>query len=376
MDTVKLLAHEIGPRLACSREETRAADTCAARLSEWGHHTDIQEFESRPSYATWFVLYLSISLLGAVLLSWWPLATLGLGAAGLVLYARDADGRPLLKPRGGVSRNVLARSSTEPPRVIFLAHLDSARSSPSFHPKMVGNLRGSVLALNAALVAVPTSGAIAWFFEAGRAEGPVAWPVSALFGGYLLFAIALLLYGRLQMEPVPGANDNASGVEVVMRIAKRWEGPSAWFLLTGSEESGMIGIQAFIERYEDDAAAALFVNVDSVGAGTLIAAGTEGLVRERRPRGALLDTAAALGAEVRPFRGMPTDATPLLGRKFNAISLLAVDERGVIPNWHWPTDDMSQVDPEILDLAEKVARGLAREVLAEQDQAGRGGPEQ
>lgn len=364
MDAVRALSVEIGPRPACSKAEQRAAEWCAARLSESGYRVDVEEFPSRPSYALWYSAFLLLSAAGALLIVPLPLVAMLAGAAGLVLYARDSDGRPLIKPQGAVSRNVVARpSSDKAPALIVMAHLDSARSAPSFHPRVVAGFRTSVLLLNTALVAVPLLGGVAWIYEAGRELPSVMWIPSGALAAYLVFATGLLLYGYFRMPLVAGANDNASGVEVLLRLAESEPAGRVWYVVTGSEEVGMIGAQAFLDGHASEIAGARFLNIDNVGAGRLLAVEAEGALRERRADGYLLDSAGETGAETRPFRGLPTDATPLLARRRKALTLLAVTERGVPANWHWPTDVIDNLDPAAIEGAAEAARHVLRSVV-------------
>jgi hypothetical protein len=358
MDAVRALADEIGPRPAGSPAERRAAEWCAARFSEMGLDVTREEFPSRTSLALWHAAYFTGSLVAALLIIPLPLVAALLGLASLVLYARDADGRMLIRPRGPLSSNVIARSraARTSPEVVVVAHVDSARSAPSFHPRAIGSLRASVTILHGVLIVVPLLGAGAWVAEAGRELPSTLWIPALALAAYLALVIANLLVGHLRMTDVPGANDNASGVEVLMRLARMDWGEKVWFLVTGSEEVGMLGIQDFLENHTHEVGGARFLNVDSVGAGRLLAVSEEGVLRERRSNRFMLDIAEEVGAEGLPFRGFPTDGTALLARRIQALTLLAVGDDEVPPNWHWSTDVSANVDPAAVERATAVAR--------------------
>lgn len=363
MDAIRALTEEIGPRLACSKEEGRASSWCAARLDELGYEVEVEAFPSRPHYQSWYAVYLGTSAAGAALLGIMPGATLILGLIGILLYARDAEGRPLIKPSKSSSQNVIARTpGVERPRMVVVAHVDSARSSLSFHPSTVANLRTSIVGLHLVLAAVPVLGAAGWVAEVGRGIPGFFWIPAVLLAGYLLFAMTLQLHAVTRMPVVAGANDNASGVEVLLRLAATHP-PSTWFLVTGSEEAGMLGIQAYIEAHSEEIAEACHLNIDNVGAGTVIAAYEEGILRPHRADRALLAAAEEAGAEERSYVSLPTDATVLLARKYRAVSLLAVDDRGVLPNWHWPSDVAGNIEWETLDHATRIARSVVTSVV-------------
>lgn len=362
MEAVRALAEEIGPRPPGSKEEERAARWCAARLSEYGYAVDVESFPSRRAYQGWYALYFLIAAAGAMLVVPAPVAAMILGSAAVVLYARDADGRPLLRPRAVESRNVVARRPGAP-KLVVTAHLDSARASLSFHPRVAASLRSFVVGLHTALLFVPVLAAIAWVAQVDSGLPGALWIASGAPAAYLLLAAALQVHTLLRMPLVPGANDNASGVEVMMRLAR--SGPDGvWFVATGSEESGMLGIQAFLDGHAHEVGTARFLNIDSVGAGEIVAAWEEGSVRAHEADPAMLAVAEAAGAAAASYRVLPTDATVVLTRRLKGLSLLAVDDRGVVPNRHWTTDITGAVDGVALDRAEAIARAVMTSVVA------------
>jgi hypothetical protein len=366
VDTIRALAVEIGPRPACSPAEQRAAHWCAAQLGELGYEAEIEEFPSRPAYATWFVVYFAMAFVAALLIVPLPAVAFPLSLAALVAYARDSEGDPLIRPRSGRSRNVIARPvGSVRPEAVVIAHMDSARSSPSFHPSVVGSFHSSVVALNLALASVCVLSAAAWIAEAGRELSPAMWIPAGAIAVYLAVVMGLLLYGHLRMPLVAGANDNASGVAVLMRLARMDWGGRVWFVVTGSEETGMIGSRAFIDQHRDSLDGARLLNIDNVGAGRLIAVSAEGVLRERRADRKMLQAAIEAGVDDEPFKGLPTDATVLLRERMPAMTLLAVNAEGVPPNWHWPTDVIENIDPTALDRATAVARSVLEKMVLE-----------
>ncbi|MEA2498379.1 MAG: hypothetical protein QOH26_784 [Actinomycetota bacterium] len=363
MEAIRVLAEEIGPRPACSQAEHRAARWAAARLGGSGYEVTVEDFPSRPSYFSAHASYFLIAALGALLAVPLPLVGLVLGVTGFVLYAREVDGRPLVRRHKGISHNVVARPhSADVPQLVVVAHLDSALASLPFHPKIVNALRPSLGALRAALFLAPLSAAAAWLSQAEGAVPSFLWLPALGSCAYLSFTAALLIHAQRKMRAVAGANGNASGVEVLMRVAASVPGPGVWFVLTGSGGSGMIGIQSFLDEHDGELGNARFLNLDSVGAGTLVATTEEGLLRERRADRAMWSAAEDAGAESRPFRTFPTDATALIARRFRATTLIGLDDDDLVPNWHTPADILGNIDPEAIDRAERVARALVSEM--------------
>lgn len=286
-----------------------------------------------------------------------PLASLLASLAAALLYARDAEGRPLVRPRGATSRNVVARPPGDArPAAVVVAHADSARASLAFHPAFAGALGTAVRALHASLAGIVVLAGAAWVAQPGG--GAPAWVrgVAAALGCYVLGFAAVLVHARVRMPDVAGANDGASGVEVLLRLAAEGPRPGVWFVVTGSEEAGMLGARAFVERH--DARVARVVNVDGVGAGEIVVADEEGVLVPRRADVTLVAAAERSGAEARAFRVMPTDATAFLAARVRAATVIALDERGVVANSHRPSDVPANVDETAIARAVEVARTM------------------
>jgi Zn-dependent M28 family amino/carboxypeptidase len=116
---------------------------------------------------------------------------------------------------------------------------------------------------------------------------------------------------------VPGANDNLTGVAVLVAVARALatdpiRGLRVVLLSTGSEESLMEGMEAFGRRHFPSLppGRTVFVCVDTVGSPTLLLPEAEGMlhVRHYDERLKALITSAAAECGVEPPPGTP-DAT-------------------------------------------------------------------
>lgn len=141
-----------------------------------------------------------------------------------------------------------------------------------------------------------------------------------------------------------------------------------WFVATGAEEVGTYGMQAFLKEYAEDLRGALIINIDGVGSGRLHWITQEGMARHYRSTPRLVSTARRVSREnelpVTPkkYLGLSTDATPALARGFKAMSVMAFDINGRIPNWHWSTDTADTIEPEVLERAVEFVTGMVREL--------------
>lgn len=141
-----------------------------------------------------------------------------------------------------------------------------------------------------------------------------------------------------------------------------------WFVATGAEEVGTCGMRAFLKEYEEELRDALIINIDNIGTGALSWVTSEGMARRYHCDRRLASSAKRVAREEdlpvrsREYHGLSTDATPALARGFKAMSVMAFDINGRLPNWHWRTDTTEKVQPENLDLAATFVAKLIREL--------------
>lgn len=365
MNAIYELSEGIGARPACSEAERKASEWCARRLESLGYEVQIDDFPARPLWAPWLAAYCGLGGIAALLIDPLPLVSFLLGVTAFVLYARDVDGRPLTGLRGGRSHNVVARPAGEShAQVVVLAHVDSPRASLRGHPRAAGAARHAVAGVQGVLLAVPLVAGAAWVAQAGNPLPSALWVASGLGAIVLLGAAGVLAHEVLRMPAPAGANGNASGVEVLMRLAGE-RPPGTWFVVTGSSESGMGGAQDLVHRRGHELGAASWLNLESLGGGTISAIEEEGVLRARRADGAMLDAAEEAGAEIKSWRVAPTDATVLSARHYRALSLMGLDERAMPLNWRRSGDTIHNLDEAAIGRGLTVARAvIASEIAA------------
>lgn len=140
-----------------------------------------------------------------------------------------------------------------------------------------------------------------------------------------------------------------------------------WFVATGAEEVGTIGMQAFLRQYGDELRDALIINIDGCGAGSLHWASAEGMARRYRASARLVGLARRVSRETetlikpRVYKGLSTDATPALARGFKAISIMAFDNVGNPVNWHWRTDTVEEIDGELIETTADFVTAMVRD---------------
>jgi len=377
-DDLLKLAVEIGPRGACTEAEGRAADFIRERFTEQGLETSVQEFKTITTYSYLYVIYLSITIACGVLSYWFPYFVAPIALIIAALFALDLETFPVISrllPHR-TSRNVIGEGPAEggEVRLVVVAHYDSARAALSFHPKMVKNFRmsfsmmiGSVfvvaaLALSNLVIRAITGSANFW-----------VWVATLVFSAYLLVPLVLMLHREAAMEYTPGANDNASGVVAMLALVDKMGEPEShvpgvMFVATGAEEVGTAGMIEFLKASGDRVKDALIVNLDNLGTGHLCYIDCEGMLLPHRSSPVLLWLSWLVTTKKHfplwraPYRLLSTDATPALARGYSAMSLMAFDDEGGLPNWHWQSDTVDNIDMENIEVARGFLWNLAKKL--------------
>lgn len=364
---IQLLAGEIGPRRPGSQAEARAAEAISRALGAAGIEARLESFAAYASFGYPYGVIAALALAPAALPRHRAVLRGAIGAVAAALLAAEGGLRrsPVsellarrrshnvvgsIEPRQGVARTLC-----------LIAHSDSSRSGLLFDPRLAPHLQRWIAAQSVAtavLAAEPLLGRA----QAGRAVVAAARSVIAV-------GLGLLAERELRGEDVPGANDNASGAGAVAELAAELaaDPPASTrvvVLITGSEEAGLLGARAFLDRHDTDGW--VFLNFDGVGAAaTLRYLPDEGVLIKWAADPCLLALAARLHRE-RPELGLEPldspigltyDATAVLARGGRALTLVAGD-RGRIPHYHQPSDTADKIDRKRLGRALDVGREL------------------
>jgi hypothetical protein len=300
------------------------------------------------------------------------LTVLALASVLLELAFRPNPLRWLL-PKGR-SQNVWARLQ---PRgearehVVLLGHLDTHRT-----PLVFSTDRWVKLFSVLVPVGLVSSLLLMALFAVGIAATGWLWRVLSLPLALTLLGVFLL---TLQADFSPytaGANDNASGAGVVLSVARRLkEEPltytTVWAVLSGCEEVGCYGADAFAQAHRDELGRAVWIALDSVGgAGASLGYMTsETFLLTSRSDPDLIALAnditarhPELDAQAYAFRGAYTEGAIGSKHGFRVLTLGGHQRGGVLPEWHRPTDVVENMDPAVVEHTETFLWELLREI--------------
>jgi hypothetical protein len=332
-----------------------AAQLLARELQLRGANVSLEPEQVHGTY--WLPIGLACGLAAASAMGRRAVAVAGGAlASAVVIDELEIGRRPLRRLLGRRSAlNLLGElTPTHAPThtLVIHAHHDAANTGLVFHPaiaKLAARVGGRLFER------IGGTPAPMW----GAAAGPILVALGAGLGrrrirglgAGLSGAYATAMWDIAQRRPVPGANDNLSGVAGLLMVADALQRRPCrhvrvLLLSTGSEESFLEGMEAFAARHFDDLAtdSTTFLCLESVGSPELMLLSGEGLLRLRRypeePRRTLERLAKRQGLVLhKPFRyRLATDGQLPLRAGYPTAVISSIDFYKAPSNYHWPSD--------------------------------------
>jgi len=267
------------PRAPGSEGEKKARDYIKGCFESFGLKTEMQEFTYSifplKVIARLFLLTLiCIKILIYILYDKYPLLSVILSLTVVILIIISTKWRKSYHRFYNIpldlktSWNIIARKykSSNSKNLIFLAHYDSkSQTLPAFWRALIF---GTAFFGSGAMI----SGTLIFSLLKYLGRQPV-WDKTALF---YICIITVSSYLLLQLNrsgnKSPGSLDNASGIGVLLELARslgeEMKNTNLTFIATGAEEDGLCGAIRFMETYSGDydKENSYFINFDGPGA--------------------------------------------------------------------------------------------------------------
>lgn len=345
-------------RGSTTQKEREAGEIIERRLNEFGYTTRVEPFLS-PSTYSWEVIIFALFVSSGLILSLY-IPSLGaiLSVLGLWSFVRHFDGRDTLIGkciRKKPSQNIVGEpKDKDKEKVVYLmAHYDTTRASHLFHPSLVKNFRSSFL-ISATLIFIAPLIAFSGIWLGNNAGYKI---VVLGIAGYVSIQIIFLIHRELFHKYTNGANDNGSGVTAILALAKYFsdhvlKNTSVRIIATGCEEAGLYGARAFVEQFRNDRVSdnTYVLNIDNVGKGNLHYCVGEGMLGFHHYDSELVTIAEHISygefSDVKPFRYTLAqfDSLILSHENIKTITLISLDDRKLIPHWHWYSDIIENIE--------------------------------
>ena len=352
--------------------ERRAALWLAAQLREGGAPPRVDTFWCRPNWALAHAWHVALALAGSLVAV--ADARVGLvlvlaALAGLLLdgWRGVSPGRYLTPLRA--SQNVVAAATaaaTHPTHLVITANLDAGRTAAVYgRPATAiraalrhatgGRGPGWQAWLAIAMLWIAITAALRIHGVGAATAGPLAVVPSAA-----LVAVLALLLEAGAAAPGPAAADNGSGTAVALALfhalaASPPRHLDVTLVLTGAHEGGAIGLRRHLRADKPRRQSTIVLGLAACGHGELAWWHSDGPLLPGAAAGPLRDTAAQLAQRhpelgLHPHRGRGwAPAAAARTRRLPAITLGAVDARGLTPRSHRPDDVAAAIDPRVPD---------------------------
>ena len=386
--TLREVVEALAPieRRAGSDGERAAAEWIAGRLAAAGCPAEVEPEQFLDGYAPLMrALALAGAAAGATALAARPLRRIaGTVAAGVVAAIADdvSNGprvarRMFTEPR--TTWNVVGSvgDPAAPRTLVVLAHHDAAPTGKIFDDRFQQWLGETFPGV---LERVDTSLPLWWTLMSAPglvAAGALRNRRGLLAAGVAGSALGAAVFGDIASSPiVPGANDNLTGVAVLVALAERLaaepvDGLRVVFASCGAEEVIQGGIYGFAARHFPslDRDRTWFLNLETLGSPTLILIEGEGPVVmedyfDRTFRDLVANVAHRAGADLR--RGMrarnSTDAVLPSRAGYPTATLASVNRYKALANYHLMSDTPENVDFRTVRQALTVTEAVAREL--------------
>src|SRR5688500_13799270 len=345
--------------------ERRAALHLEGRLKALGRDAEVEPTSVHPNYPITHAIHALMGIVGSVLSVYQPVVGAALVLLATVSAFGDLSGSFYLVRRltgRRASQNVTSTETGGNKRgvVILTAHYDAARTGSVFSRRSIerratfGKLirRGlgpfEPFFWSLFLILVCT------IVRLVGIDGTLFTVVQFIPTVVLIASIPLLVDIALS-DVVPGANDNASGVATVLRLAERYGGRlenfDVWVVFPGAEEALLLGMREWLRAHKRDLdqERTVFLNVDMAGTGTVRWMEKEGLVLAMRYHPTLVQLCEEIGEGRGMTSRQATDALMARAVGLPAITITSRTALDYAPNWHQMTDTPDRIGLDSLE---------------------------
>ena len=372
-------------RPPCSTGERDAAEWIAERLREAGCPARV---ELEPVHGSFYGPLGALAAIGvagglAVLAGWRRLGGAAAALAAAAMWQDMGGGRRRwfrrLLPQAPTANVVAEAGDPGGGRtIVVFAHHDAARTSFVFNQAGPRLLFERAPRLARRLDRWPPLMGLVFAGPALVAAGAAARARRLVRAGTGMAAGTVAVMADMSRnDVVPGANDNLTGVAVLIELARALrerppEGVRVVLLSAGAEEANQEGMLAFARRHfaELPRESTSFLCLDTLGSPELLLIEGEGFLRMRDyPEGFKeLVAEAARDGGVHLRRGLKftfaTDGLVPLREGYPVASIGSVNEYMVPSNYHWPTDTPERVDYRSVEGALRLSEAVVQRLAA------------
>ena len=380
---VQHLSKRIGARGAGSDGEAAAASYILRTLSDSDIEVNMESFSCWKSDLTAIMLLYMLAIASYALFRYSYTLSLLISASVFLLFLVETLSWAVvskLLPRSKAS-NVMARvrpTDNKLRRVVLAANYDTARSSPLGKPSLARAYRVLYLISFISItmiVVLSVVGLLASLTKVDSHTIYMLWLAVAPFPLYIFLFFLVILTGELRGHYTAGANDNASGLGVMLSVISSiadnpLEHTDVWAVATGRGSAGGRGMVALLRRHHRQLKGAFIINVDHVGLGKTKIITREGVMlgfrcswKLRRLARAAADKSKGLDVGKGKCRVKKSDAMVARARGYRSMTIGGLTG-GTYRGWKNANDTHDFIDRESLDDSVRLLHLLLDEIDA------------
>lgn len=376
------LSKRIGPRGPGTDGESAAAAYVSRVFSESKISTDSEGFSSWKSDLHALIIFFSLAIFAyLIFLQSYALSF----AVSLIVfflfqmetYSWGTVSKLLPKtPSSNVIGRIIPDGHVRK-RIVFVANYDTAKNSPlgnSFIARFYNIFYIASFICIIAITVLGVAGLGASLLRFSKGSIRMMWLVISPFPAYLLLFTMLILIGEIWGRYQGGANDNASGVAVLLYVMGQLskeppESVEIWGVATGRGFAGGRGMVDLIKRHRSELKNAYIINLDHVGRGETKLLTREGSIIGFRCNNQLkrlaFDTTQKLihtHLGKGKCRVKKSDGMIALARGFKAITIAGNSSGGTYSGFRSSNDTTDKISRSSLDRATKISLAIVRAV--------------
>ncbi|MBK5093475.1 MAG: M28 family peptidase [Actinobacteria bacterium] len=365
------LARDIGPRPPGSQGERSAGHFIAREFKALGMSAETQAFRT-PATTAWSEMLVHLfPVIGVLIFPVNSHISYLLICLSFLFFLLEEYGRSpftLLQIRrrtGNVLTKIDALHNADR-KVVLIAHMDSPHTAFYYRPGIINLLRVAFIVdfiCQAAIFMLFTVAYGGYLLSMEKDTLTLLWHIGLLLAIFPALSLFALLIKAATAQVTPGGNHNASGVAVLMELARVYSrrqphNIDLWLVSTAAADAGGLGAKRLIRKYRRELKGAYFIIIDGVGRGFPICYSREGrLIPFRASRRLtklvkhISEVHAHYSAGFRRNSLYVSEGFQLLSRGRKAITISSREEKRYPRYFKWVKDDYDNIDPRSLRLA-------------------------
>ncbi len=365
------MSRDIGPRPPGSQGERSAGHFIARELKSLGLSAEMQAFHTPATTAWSEMLVHLLTIIGVIVFPASANISFVLICLGFIFFLLEEYGRSpfgFLQMRRRTA-NVFAKIGAQrgaDKTVVLIAHMDSPRSAFYYRPGLIHFVRLAFLVDFVCQTAVFMLFTVAYgghLLSMEQDTLDLLWHLGLLLIIPIAFALLGLLIKAASAQTTPGGNINASGVAVLLELARVYSrrqphNIDLWLVSTAAADAGGIGAKRLIRQHRRELKGAYFICIDGVGRGFPVCYRREGRLMSFRANRRLTglvkhisEVHAHYSAGFKRNSLYLSEGFQLLSRGRKAITISCREETRYPRYWLWAKDDYDNIDPRSLRLA-------------------------